>query len=231
MIVFSKDDDWVDKLRRIAVPGAMALSVHRRLARVGEPHASEGRLVVLDREIAGAAPARIVQDMRALFPAAFVVIACADHELSSDAMPLMLSSGADDFVGKTWPDAKLLGRFRSLSERALLAAVRESRDGSLRLELRSHRALLGDKKNRVEIFLPAAEFALLWRLLGRQTEAVARAELLEVLRAAVGREVETEALSRRMRSLQRSLSAWKSGRLETVRGGYYRLAPVFSKTK
>jgi DNA-binding response OmpR family regulator len=59
-------------------------------------------------------------------------------------------------------------------------------------------------------------------LLQSEGDAVSRERLLDVLRQSAGREVEAETVSRRALSLRRALAPWK-GKIETVRGGFYRL--------
>ena len=97
-----------------------------------------------------------------------------------------------------------------------------SSDGALKAEFRAHRALVKTRGKWKDLALDAADFALLWRLLEREGEPVSREELGEALAEAAGQEREPGTVTRRLTALQKALSSWK-GRIETVRGGFYRL--------
>jgi DNA-binding response OmpR family regulator len=223
MIAVTRDSAWASRLGDFTARGGWRFAVVDRLPESGGS-AAEHALVVLDRALAGATPGRTVAGLRAMFPSARVVLACSDAELGADAVAAGLASGVDEVVVKSWPDARLFRKLSVLRDAALADAVRVSADGSLKAELRSHRAFSRVRARWAELPLPAAEFALLWRLLAAPVEAVSREGLLAALSAVSGREVEYETVSRRMLSLRRALSPWR-GTVESVRGGFYRLVP------
>ncbi len=222
MLAVTRDAAWASRLERLAAAAARPFQSVPDLAQSSRA-APEPGLVVLDAALAGGRPCDGVAAARALFPAAAVALACTDAELAPGAVEAALSSGADATLSKSWSDARLRARLEALRDSALAASVRESADGTLRAQRRAHRAFLLRRGRWGELPLPAAEFALLWRLLESAEAPVSRAELIAVLRDALGREVEAETVSRRVLSLRRALSPWKGGALESVRGGCYRL--------
>ena len=224
MIVFSRDEKWAERLRRLAGQGGWAVEARADLPRVAREAPSEHALIVLDRALTSKTPADAVKILRVNHPLAAIVLACADSELGADAVSVVLSSGADETVGKSWEDWRLLSLLSAVRDRAIAAAVRVSADGALKAERRSRRVFARARAGGrwAEVPLPAAEFSLLWLLLSADGEAVSRARLLDALGAGAGREVEAETVSRRVLSLRRALAPWK-GAIETVRGGFYRL--------
>jgi DNA-binding response OmpR family regulator len=221
MLVLSRDVAWIERLRRLAERGGWPVEASDKLA-ARDLSGPDRALVVLDRALAGAAPARAVAALRGAFATAAIVLACAEVELGADAVAAALSSGADDTIVKSWPDARLSARLSSLRDGALAAEVRASADGALKIDRRSRRAFVRAGGRWSALALTAPDFELLWRLLVREGEEVSRAELLHALKTAFGREVEVETVSRRVLALRRVLKTWK-GRIESVRGGRYRL--------
>lgn len=223
MIAVTRDAAWTARLRAVAARGGWTFAAYSVLPAAGAVKADEHAVAVLDLSEAGSAPARAVGVLRALFPAGRVALACGEAEMGAAGVAAGLSSGADQVVLKSWSDARLAATLSALRDSALASAVRVSADGTLKAELRSHRVYLRARASWSEVPLPAAEFALLWSLLGAEGTNVSRELLLGRLRAAAGREVEPETVSRRALALRRALSGWK-GTIETVRGGFYRLA-------
>jgi DNA-binding response OmpR family regulator len=221
MLVLSRDAAWIDRLRRLAERGGWTMEAREKLSTRGEP-ASGRALVVIDRALAGAVPARAIAVLRGAFATSAIVLACAEAELGAAAVAAALSSGADDTVLKSWPDARLAARLSSLRDGALAAEVRASADGALRIDRRSRRAFVRGRGRWSALALAAADLELLWRLLVGDGEEVSRADLLHALKTAFGRDVEVETVSRRILALRRALKPWK-GRIESVRGGRYRL--------
>ncbi|MDE2491811.1 MAG: response regulator transcription factor [Elusimicrobia bacterium] len=219
MIVFSIDEAWLKRLRALAASRGWEFDARAALPGAADAP-SESPLAVVDRALAGTAPARAVAALRAAHPGARVALACGDDELGVDGVAAALASGADEALAKSWPDARLLERLSSLRDAALADAVLESEDGTLRAERRSRRVFVRARGRRRELALPAAEFALLWRLLAARGAGVSRECLLEALAASSGREVEAETVARRVLSLRRALAPWTAGRVETLRGGY-----------
>ncbi len=175
---------------------------------------------MLDRALAGASAGKAVAALRALYPAATVVLACDEGDLN--AVASAVDCGADDVLGKTWPAERLAARLATLRDQALLSQVRVSADGGLRAERRSHRVLVRARGKWKEIAVDAPGFAALWRLLEREGEPVTREELGVAIAAASGREREPGTVARRVASLRAALRAW-SGAVESARGGVYRL--------
>jgi DNA-binding response OmpR family regulator len=221
MIAVTRDAAWAARLDDFSARGGWSFTAVDSLVSSGGS-ASNRTVVVLDRALAGASLARSVARLRAMLPSARIVLACSEAELGVDGVAAGLGSGVDEVVVKSWADARLFARFSSLRDAALAAAVRVSVDGTLKAQLRSRRVFIRARAGWAELPLPAAEFALLWSLLGARGEPVPREHLLDALSAVSGREVEYETVSRRALSLRRALSPWK-GTVESVRGGFYRL--------
>lgn len=222
MLVLSRDAAWTARLRELAARGGWPVEVRHDLPMSAKLPPAERALIVLDRSLAPGACAKTVEGVRGLYPWASVALACADAELAPEPMAECLASGADDVLGKPWPDAKLLEKLAVLRDRALAAEERVSADGGLRLERRSRRVYARAGKTWRDLLLSAPDFELLWSLLAREGEAVGRVDLAKVLGEAAGRPVELEAAARRMQALRTRLRPWK-GRVLTVRGGGYRL--------
>ncbi|MDX6770120.1 MAG: winged helix-turn-helix domain-containing protein [Elusimicrobiota bacterium] len=222
MLIVSRDAEWTARLRDLAARGGWPVEVRREAPEPGRAHPPERALVILDRALTPGACAKAVAALRELYPWAAVAVACAEAELAPEPMAETLASGADDVLGKPWPDAKLLGRLAVLRDRALSAEERVSADGGLRLERRSLRVYAKAGARWRDLGLSNGDFEVLWRLLAREGEPVAREELAGALGEATGRPVELEAAARRVQALRPRLRPWK-GRLLTVRGGGYRL--------
>lgn len=221
MLVVSRDSVWTARLRELAARGGWPVEVRHELPANLRLPPPERALVVLDRALAAGACAKTVEGVRAVYPWASVVLACADGELAPEPMAENLASGADEVLGKPWPDAKLLEKLAVLRDRALAAEERVSADDGLRLERRSRRVYARAGKAWRDLRLAPPDFELLWALLEREGEPVSRARLAHAL-AGNGRAVELEAAARRVQALRSRLRPWK-GRLLTVRGGGYRL--------
>lgn len=222
MLVVSRDAAWTERLRELAVRGSWPVVACREVPSAGRLPPPERALVLLDRALAGPSCAKTVAALRGFYPWASVVLVCADGELEPAPLAESLASGADDVLGKSWPDARILERLAVLRERALAAEERVTADGGLRLERRSRRVYVRAGKAWRDLRLSAGDFELLWIFLYREGEPVPRATLAKVLGDAAGRPVELEAASRRVQVLRLRLRPWK-GRLLTVRGGGYRL--------
>lgn len=220
MISVTKDASWTARLRSLAARGGWTFAVAEAAPAPRALSTNERALVILDRAAAGASPARAVAVLRALFPAARVCLACTDAELGADGAAAGIASGADELLSKSWPDEKLFARLSALRDAALAAEVRVSADGALKAEKRSRRAYARERGRWLDLPMPAAEFALLYALLCEEGTPLSRERLLGQLRAAAGREVEPETVSRRVLSLRRALKPWK-GAVESVRGGFY----------
>ena len=222
MLVLSRDDAWLARLVHLARRGVWPFEARAALPAPGRTPPPERGLIVLDRGLAGAAPKKTVSALRSLYPHAAIVLAFDASEMDHDAVTVAISCGADEVLGKSWPDGKLALRLAALRDRSLAAQERVSSDGALKVELRAHRALIKSRGRWKEAVLDAGGFALLWRLLEREGEPVTRGELSAALSAATGREREAGAVSRRLAVLKKVLASW-SGDIEIARGGLYRI--------
>jgi DNA-binding response OmpR family regulator len=223
MLVLSRDGRWLTRLELLAERGGWPFEARAALPAAGRTPPPERALAVLDRALAGAAPAKAVSLLRALYPGVAIVLSFDASELDHDGVAAAVSCGADEVVGKAWTDEKLSSRLATLRDRSLFSQTRVSADGALKAERRAHRVHVKARGRWKELVLDAGAFALLWRLLEREGEPVSRAELGESLASAVGRELEAGTVTRRLTALRKALSSWP-GDLETARGGVYRLA-------
>lgn len=164
---------------------------------------------------------KAVSALRALYPDAAVVLAFDENDM--DAVNAAVSCGADEILGKSWPDEKLASRLGILRDRSLFSQTRVSADGALKADRRAHRASVKSRTRWKELPLDAGGFALLWRLLEREGEQVSRQELAEALSVAAGRELEVGAVTRRIAALKKTLASWP-GVITSARGGLYRLS-------
>lgn len=215
----SRDASWLSRLERLALRGGWPFESQASLP-AGKTVSEKQNLIVLDRAVAGSALGRAIESLRRLYPPASIALAFDEGDMESAAAAV--TCGADDILGKVWPDAKLASRLAALCDRALADAVRVSADGALKAEQRSHRAFVKTRGKWKELALDAAGFALLWVLLQREGEPVSREELGEALAAAAGREREPGTTSRRVAALKKALGPWK-GDIASERGGFYRL--------
>lgn len=228
MLVLSRDGAWLTRLEQLARRGVWPFEARSALPAAGRTAPLERALIVLDRGLAGAMPKKAVSALRAIYPDAAIVIAFDASEMDHDAVTVAVSCGADEVLGKSWPDGKLAIRFAALRDRSLSAQAMLSADGGLKVERRAHRALSKSRGRWKEVVLDAGGFALLWRLLEREGEFVSRAELSAALTVATGRELEAGTVVRRLVVLKKALSSW-SGDIESARGGLYRLVSAPSR--
>ncbi|MBI2385499.1 MAG: response regulator transcription factor [Elusimicrobia bacterium] len=222
MLVLSRDGAWLSRLELLAERGGWPFEARAALPAPSRTPPPERALAVLDRGLAGPAPAKAVSVLRSLYPGVAIVLAFDASEMDHDAVTAAVSCGADEVVGKAWTDDNLSSRLAVLRDRSLFSQTRLSADGALRAERRAHRVHVKARGRWKELVLDAGGFALLWRLLEREGVAVSRAELGESLAAAAGRELEAGTVARRLGALKKALAAW-SGDIEIARGGLYRI--------
>lgn len=222
MLVLSRDGVWLTRLELMAQRGGWPFESRAALPAPGRTPPPERALAVLDRGLAGAFPAKAVSALRSLYPGVAIVLVFNASEMDHETVSLAVSCGADEVLGKSWTDAKLSLKLAAVRDRSLAAQARFSVDGALRAELRAHRALIKSRGRWKEVALDAGGFALLWRLLKREGEAVSREELSAALSSATGREREVGTVTRRLTALKKALASWP-GEIESARGGLYRL--------
>ncbi|MCM2304205.1 MAG: winged helix-turn-helix domain-containing protein [Elusimicrobia bacterium] len=223
MLVLSRDGAWLSRLENLAERGGWPFEARAALPSPGRTPPPERALAVLDRALAGGAPAKAVSVLRALYPGVAIVLSVDASEMDYAGAAAAVSCGADEVVGKAWTDAKLSQRLAILRDRSLFSQTRISADGALKAERRAHRVHVKARGGWKEVELDAGGFALLWRLLEREGESVSRAELGQALASATGRERESATVTRRLAALKKALARWP-GAVETARGGLYRLA-------
>lgn len=223
MLVLSRDGGWRARLEKLAGRDGWPFEAREALPRPGMTPPPERALVILDRALAGAAPKDAVAALRAIYAGTAVVLAFNAGELDHDGANAAVTCGADEILAKSWSDEKIIPALASLRDRALSAQLRLSADGGLKAERRAHRVLVKSGGRWKDLSLDAGGFALLWRLLDREGEAVSREDLAAALACAAGRELEMGTVVRRLASLKKALRPWK-GTLESARGGLYRLA-------
>lgn len=217
MIVISRDGAWLARLELIAERGGWPFEARAALPAASRTPPPERALVVLDRALAGAAPAKAVSALRAIYPTAAVALSCDQGELKDAAA--LVACGADEILDKAWSSEKLAAKCAPHRDRALASQKRVSADGSLRAERRAHRAMIKVRGKWKESDLDAAGFALLWRLLEREGHPVGRDELGEAIASATGRQRDPGTVARRMTALKKSLAAWR-GTISAKRGAY-----------
>lgn len=222
MIAISHDSDWLARLAAASARGGWDFVAVGADAVPRDPGAKARALLVLDRAVVRGALSRAVAGLRARFPASGIALACSDAELGADGVAAGLASGADEVVAKSWPDDRLFARLSALRDAAAASQARVSADGLLKADSRSRRVHVLVRRSWKELSVAPPEFAFLWTLLAAEGEPVSRERLLGAVREAVGRDIEAETVSRRALSLRRALAPWK-GKVETVRGGSYRL--------
>lgn len=230
MLVLSHDGAWLARLERLAVSGGWPFEARAAIPAPGRTPPPERALAVLDRGLAGQAPAKAVSALRALYPGIAIVLSFDAGELDHDSVTAAVSCGADEVVGKSWTDDKLAAKLAVLRDRSLFSQTRLSADGALKAERRAHRVHVKARGRWKEVVLDAGGFALLWRLLEREGVPVSRSELGESLAAAAGRELEAGTVTRRLAALKKALAAW-SGDIEIARGGLYRIVSAPRRTR
>ncbi|PIR15859.1 MAG: hypothetical protein COV48_12035 [Elusimicrobia bacterium CG11_big_fil_rev_8_21_14_0_20_64_6] len=223
MIVLSRDGEWLRRLERLALRGGWPFEARGVVPLTGLAAPPEMALAVLDRSLAGAVPRNTVLTLRSLYPGTAIILSFAASEMNQDAVADAVSCGVDELLAKSWSDVKISRMLASLRDRALASQTQISADGALKAERRAHRAHIKSRGRWRELPLDAGGFALLWRLLEREGEALSRAELGTVLAGVLGRELEPASVSRRLAVLKKMLSSW-GGRLESGRGGQYLLS-------
>lgn len=230
MLALSRDGAWLTRLERLSASGGWPFEARAALPAPGRTPPPERALAVLDRGLAGQAPAKAVAALRALYPGVAIVLAFDASGMDHDAVTEAVSCGADEVVGKSWTDDKLAAKLAVLRDRSLFSQTRLSADGALKAERRAHRVHVKARGRWKELVLDAGGFALLWRLLEREGVPVSRAELGDSLAAAAGRELEAGTVTRRLAALKKALFAWP-GDIEVARGGLYRIVSAPRRTK
>ena len=222
MLVLSRDGAWLARLSLLAERGGWSFEARAAVPSLGSVPTAERVLVVLDRGLAGAVAKKAVSALRAVYPGVAIVLAFDASEMDHAAVMAAVSCGADEVLGKSWSDDKLALRFAALRNRSLASQSRLSADGALKAQRRAHRAFIKSRGRWKELVLDAGGFALLWRLLEREGEAVSREELSAAITAAIGRELEAGTVTRRLAALRKALDPW-GGAIVSARGGLYRL--------
>ena len=230
MIVLSRDGDWLLRLEQLAARNGWPFEARAALPSVVGYRPPEHTLAVLDRALSGAVIGKAVDLLRALYPSAAIVLAFDEGDMSHEAVAAAVTCGADEVLGKSWPEAKLASRLAALRDRALAAQALVSTDGALKAQRRAHRAFIKTRGKWKEVKLDAGGFALLWILMRHEGESVSRDELSAALTEAAGREHEAGTVSRRLAALRKALAPWK-GEIEAARGGFYRMQSTAKRVR
>jgi two-component system OmpR family response regulator len=215
-VLVVEDDERMARLLTRALTGA-GLTVH------WAPSGDEGLatalrgdfdLVLLDLVLPGMDGAEVLRRLVEARPHQRVLVLSGASEVANRVASL--EAGADDFLGKPFAVAELLARVRArMRVAAATPASPHLAIGPVRLDLRLHRAHLGDRR----VDLSSREFLLLQYLMSHADQVCSRPELLA---AAWGESDHSasnvlDACIRRLRG-KLGAPAW----LETVRNGGYR---------
>ena len=171
-------------------------------------------LVVLDLVLPGTDGAEVLRQLVDGLPPQRVMVVSGSCEVATRVA--CLEAGADDFLSKPFAVAELVARVRARMRTSPSATGSQYLEiGPVRLDLRMHRAGLGDR----HIDLSSREFTLLQYLMRRADQVCGRAELLQAVWGIAG-DSASNVLDACVRRLRGKLGgpSW----LETVRNAGYR---------
>jgi len=135
---------------------------------------SPPQLIVLDLMLPGRNGFQICEEVRARGIQSPIIVLTARSQEVDKIRGLGL--GADDYLTKPFSLAELVARIRAVLRRARTDTASETLEaGSIKLDLRSHRAF----KGLVELQLTDTEFRLLALLLKRRGEVITRDDFLK----------------------------------------------------
>ena len=133
-----------------------------------------------------------------------------------------LDSGVDDYITKPFSARELMARIRAVLRRAAPEGQDdEVRAGELRLNLASHRVLVGDQP----VELGPTEYRMLKFFMTHQDRVYTRAQLLDHIWGG-GVYVEERTVDVHVLRLRKALAPFGCDRfIQTVRGAGYRFSP------
>ena len=133
-----------------------------------------------------------------------------------------LDSGVDDYITKPFSARELMARIRAVLRRASPEGQGdEVRAGELRLNLASHRVLVGDQP----VELGPTEYRMLKFFMTHQDRVYTRAQLLDHIWGG-GVYVEERTVDVHVLRLRKALAPFGCDRfIQTVRGAGYRFSP------
>ena len=132
-------------------------------------------LVLLDLLMPGGDGLAVLRRIREERPDVEVIVLSGVADVATKVRCFEL--GAADYVTKPFAMAELVARIRAVRHRRETRDGRWLRDGSLRLDLHAHRAVLAGRV----VVLSARECALLAHLMRREGHVCSRAELLSAV--------------------------------------------------
>jgi DNA-binding response OmpR family regulator len=215
-VLVVEDDERMARLLIRALSGAGLVVQWAATGDEGLGTAQRGDfdLVVLDLTLPGMDGAEVLRRLVDGPPPQRVMVVSGSCEVATRVA--CLEAGAEDFLGKPFAIAELLARVRArMRTSPALLANQYLEIGAVRLDLRMHRAGLGDR----QIDLSSREFLLLQYLMRRADQVCGRAELLRAVWGISG-DSASNVLDACVRRLRGKLSGppW----LETVRNAGYR---------
>jgi two-component system, OmpR family, response regulator len=215
-VLVVEDDERMGRLLTRALSGA-GLAVHWVSTGdegLGTALRGDFDLVVLDLVLPGMDGAEVLRQLVERRPTQRVIVISGASEV--DTRVACLEAGAEDFIGKPFAVAELLARVRVRMRTVPVAPPNPYLSiGPVRLDLRMHRAQLGDR----QIDLSSREFLLLQYLMRRADQVCSRSELLDAVWGIAG-DSASNVLDACVRRLRGKLGGpeW----LETIRNSGYR---------
>jgi DNA-binding response OmpR family regulator len=215
-VLVVEDDERMARLLTRALTGA-GLSVQWAATGdegLGTALRGDFDLVVLDLVLPGMDGAEVLRRLVDGRPRQRVIVVSGACEVANRVA--CLEAGAEDFLGKPFALAELLARVRArMRTPATTPANPYLTIGPVRLDLRLHRAQLGDR----QVDLSSREFLLLQYLMRRADQVCGRRELLDAVWGLTG-DSASNVLDACVRRLRGKLGGpeW----LETVRNAGYR---------
>ena len=187
--------------------GEGALALFRRF---------EPDLVLLDLMLPGIDGLEFTRRIRAISPVPIIMVTAKSAEIDR---VLGLELGADDYVTKPFSPREVVARVRAVLRRTRPEAKQAARYRAGPLLLDAGAVRVRCQEN--EISLTPSEFRILEALLAAGGRALSRRELLSALGEAY---VDERTVDAHIKNLRRKLGPC-AGRVETVRGVGYRVAP------
>jgi len=176
------------------------------------PERGEKIIVFLDLACLGADKPAELKAFLGGARAVSVIAVCDPLRTSNAEMAEILTAGADDVIPATMPPALLRAKTCAHLRRLMPALDQESarvrsRNGMVEIDRRTRtvKLLLSGKKEVEAPALTRREFDILWLLLSRQDQALARGEMLTEIWRVKAETVNAETVDRHVEALRRKL--------------------------
>lgn len=176
------------------------------------------RLLILELGTEHLASPRSLMSLRADLRLGGLSILALSEDKSERISLAALEAGADDFIALPIKTGELAARVKALLRRGARVLAGELKAGGLELDLGARRARIDGRGLK----LTRTEFLILVELIRRLGAVVAKAALASYVWG--GREISLHTLDSHVCNLRRKLGR-RSGLIENVYGGGYRLAP------